>query len=165
MRSVLKLDEARQMTPSVTDVAGCVMRLQGAVFDSVSESDVRKIMERMKSKALDGDQKAAEFLLNFIANPKVSYTRRDVNVTTKNSTTTAEPETLIESPPAGVLTFARRAAARVLGTTGALAVDRLAAELGLAVDDLRDVLLPPQFAFKKSGEVHLTAVGRAELLG
>ena len=165
-REVVSLDQARQLTPKVTDVAGCIMRLQGAVFDSVSEADIRLIMEKQKQKALDGDSKAAQFLLNMLANPKVSYTRRDVNVTTTRRSEEIEDREIIEatddesSQAVDRTEHVRKEAALKIIKVGVVGLSWLCKYLDVDSAEGRRVLGKPLFKIDSDDQVELTEQGR-----
>lgn len=57
---------SRRPTPSVQDIQDWQARLRTALFEAVSEDDVREIAEGLVAKAKAGDLSATRMLFNFV---------------------------------------------------------------------------------------------------
>jgi hypothetical protein len=63
---VLKLNDARILTPAPTGVGAWAEKLRAAAFNAVKEADVTEIMAGLVKKAKEGDQAAAKLVLNYL---------------------------------------------------------------------------------------------------
>jgi hypothetical protein len=63
---VLKLDDARERTPTVNPVEAMRKQLAVAVYGAVKESDVEEMVGKLKELALAGDHKAMKMYFELI---------------------------------------------------------------------------------------------------
>lgn len=132
----LILNRVRESLPSFEESAQCASKLKAAVFDGVTATDMKTIMQGLVDKAKSGDLAATKVLLDFVSKsaptPQLSIGAR-MNVA-------GQPALNGDARQVNGDRGLQAKAARILGTSGPASTEDLAAELDQPVESLRHAL-------------------------